>query len=220
MVGMFLGLGIKSLRGGGNTLDAATAKVATPGDIDALYAFAKAAGVKVIYSVKMRHVETAEQVAADAGAGEVFVGEVCGSHGVRDDWERAEYLFCGQCAGWSGVGAAPLAATRPAGVAVLGGVGDSRRGGDWVCGVSEAVGGDCGGGIVKEVPEVKLCGPSSTPGKVAWAGPSPCDERVGAVCGESAVDHAAFVSRGECAEGDGFGGWPGIDFVGEDGSGV
>jgi hypothetical protein len=53
LVQMFRTLGVKSLRVGGNTADRATVNIPDTKDIDSLFGFAKAAGVKVIYTVRM-----------------------------------------------------------------------------------------------------------------------------------------------------------------------
>ena len=53
LVQMFRTLGIKSLRIGGNSVDAARWRVPDVADIRSLFQFAKAAGVKVIYSVRL-----------------------------------------------------------------------------------------------------------------------------------------------------------------------
>ncbi|HTV41853.1 MAG TPA: hypothetical protein VMF08_14825 [Candidatus Sulfotelmatobacter sp.] len=54
LVRLFKTLGIKSLRAGGNTADKPTVKIPDEADIDSLFAFARAAGVKVIYTVRLR----------------------------------------------------------------------------------------------------------------------------------------------------------------------
>src|SRR5580658_5873270 len=54
---MFRTLGIKSLRVGGNTADRVTVKVPVEADIDGLFAFANAAGVKVLYTLRMNEGE-------------------------------------------------------------------------------------------------------------------------------------------------------------------
>lgn len=54
LVGMFKTLGLKSLRVGGNTADRPTVPVPTQEDIDSLFAFAKKAGVKVIFTLRLR----------------------------------------------------------------------------------------------------------------------------------------------------------------------
>lgn len=54
LVDTFKSLGIKNLRVGGNTSDKPTVPVPTEADIDSLFAFAKEAGVKVIFTVRLR----------------------------------------------------------------------------------------------------------------------------------------------------------------------
>ena len=54
LVATFRNLGIRHLRVGGNTAERATVNIPEEKDIDALFAFAKAAGVKVIYSVRLQ----------------------------------------------------------------------------------------------------------------------------------------------------------------------
>ncbi|MGA2440962.1 MAG: hypothetical protein ABSH08_08385 [Tepidisphaeraceae bacterium] len=54
LVAMFKTLGIKHLRIGGNTSDNTTVAIPGKADIDSLFAFAHAAGVKVIYSVRLK----------------------------------------------------------------------------------------------------------------------------------------------------------------------
>ena len=51
---MFRTLGIKSLRVGGNTAERETVPIPAKADIDHLFAFAKAAGVKVIYTLRLK----------------------------------------------------------------------------------------------------------------------------------------------------------------------
>jgi hypothetical protein len=53
LVSMFHQLGIKSLRVGGNTADRPSIPVPDEADVDSLFAFAKAAGVKVIYTLRL-----------------------------------------------------------------------------------------------------------------------------------------------------------------------
>jgi len=57
LIQMFRTLGIKSLRVGGNTADRVTVKVPGEADIDSLFAFSKAAGVKVLYTLRMNEGE-------------------------------------------------------------------------------------------------------------------------------------------------------------------
>ena len=54
LITAFKTLGIKHLRVGGNTAERATVNIPNEKDIDALFAFAKEAGVKVIYSVRLQ----------------------------------------------------------------------------------------------------------------------------------------------------------------------
>jgi len=54
LITAFKTLGIKHLRVGGNTAERATVNIPDEKDIDALFAFAKEAGVKVIYSVRLQ----------------------------------------------------------------------------------------------------------------------------------------------------------------------
>jgi hypothetical protein len=57
LVAVFKTLGIKNLRVGGNTADRPTIPVPGVADIDSLFAFAKAAHVKVIYTLRLNHGE-------------------------------------------------------------------------------------------------------------------------------------------------------------------
>ena len=54
LISAFKTLGIKHLRVGGNTAERASVPIPNMTDIDSLFAFAKAAGVKVIYTVRMQ----------------------------------------------------------------------------------------------------------------------------------------------------------------------
>jgi hypothetical protein len=53
LIKMFQTLGIQSLRVGGNTAERATVKIPDKADIDSLFAFARSAGVKVIYTLRL-----------------------------------------------------------------------------------------------------------------------------------------------------------------------
>src|SRR5580692_5062966 len=55
LIATFKVLGIKSLRVGGDTADRPTLPVPDKTDADSLFAFAKAAGVKVIYTLRLNH---------------------------------------------------------------------------------------------------------------------------------------------------------------------
>jgi len=54
LVSMFKSLGMRNLRIGGNSVDTPSVDVPSEADIDSLYAFAAAADVRVIYSVRMK----------------------------------------------------------------------------------------------------------------------------------------------------------------------
>ena len=60
LVNLFHTLGIKSLRIGGNTSDRDVVRVPAEADIDSLFAFARQAGVKVIYCLRLHHGSPAE----------------------------------------------------------------------------------------------------------------------------------------------------------------
>lgn len=53
LIATFKTLGIRSLRVGGNTADRPTLATPSTADVDSLFAFAKAAGVKVIYTLRL-----------------------------------------------------------------------------------------------------------------------------------------------------------------------
>ena len=53
LVNIFRTLGIQSLRVGGNTAERETVKIPDKADIDSLFGFARAAGVKVIYTLRL-----------------------------------------------------------------------------------------------------------------------------------------------------------------------
>lgn len=55
LINMFKTLGLKNLRIGGNTVDNLKVPIPTNADIDHLFGFARAAGVKVIYSFRLRN---------------------------------------------------------------------------------------------------------------------------------------------------------------------
>ncbi len=54
LIALFRTLGVKSLRVGGNTADRATVGIPSHADIDNLFGFARKAGVKVIYTFRLR----------------------------------------------------------------------------------------------------------------------------------------------------------------------
>jgi hypothetical protein len=54
LIGLFKSLGVKSLRVGGNSADAPTVDIPSEADLDQLCAFAQAAGVQVIYNLRLK----------------------------------------------------------------------------------------------------------------------------------------------------------------------
>ncbi len=54
LIALFKSLGVKNLRIGGNTADYSYVKIPTEPDIDSLFAFAQAAGVKIIYNLRLK----------------------------------------------------------------------------------------------------------------------------------------------------------------------
>src|SRR6185436_2399868 len=60
LIKLFGTLGIKSLRIGGNTSDRDAKELPSEADLDSLFAFAKAAGVKVIYCLRLHNGDPAE----------------------------------------------------------------------------------------------------------------------------------------------------------------
>jgi len=63
LITLFQNVGIKHLRVGGATVDMPTVAVPTNADIDALFAFAQAAGVKVTYSLRLLNGSTSTDAA-------------------------------------------------------------------------------------------------------------------------------------------------------------
>jgi hypothetical protein len=62
LITLFQTLGIRSLRVGGNTADRPSVKVPSEPDVDSLFAFAKAADAKVIYTLRLREGNMAQAV--------------------------------------------------------------------------------------------------------------------------------------------------------------
>src|SRR5437763_1541454 len=60
LLATFRQLGIRSLRVGGNTADRPAVAVPAPADFDELFAFARAAGVKVILTLRLREGDPAD----------------------------------------------------------------------------------------------------------------------------------------------------------------
>jgi hypothetical protein len=120
LITMFQTLGIKNLRVGGNTADRPGVAMPGPADADSLFAFARAAGVQVIYTLRLRQ-GSAEDVVpiakyieqhypaqlacfAIGNEPDVFTKEYSV---YRDEWKKyvaaitavaPEAKFCGPCA--------------------------------------------------------------------------------------------------------------------------
>jgi len=120
LITLFHTLGIKNLRVGGNTADRPGVAMPGPADADSLFAFARAAGVKVIYTLRLRQ-GSAEDVVpiasyieqhyrpqlacfAIGNEPDVFTKEYSV---YRDEWKKyvaaitavaPEAKFCGPCA--------------------------------------------------------------------------------------------------------------------------
>jgi len=106
LVALFRTLGIRSLRIGGNTADRGTIAIPSHADIDNLFAFAQKAGVKVIYTFRLREgnphqaAETAKYIMERHGADlkcfaignepNVFAAEY---PKYRDEWKRYAVLI-------------------------------------------------------------------------------------------------------------------------------
>jgi len=60
LVTLFKTIGVRNLRIGGNSVDAPNVPVPSEADVTAFFEFAKAAGVKVIYSVRLQEPKTSE----------------------------------------------------------------------------------------------------------------------------------------------------------------
>ena len=130
LVATFRALGVKSLRVGGNTADKPGTPLPSEADIDNLFAFARAAGVKVIYTLRLR-----EGSRDDAAAAAKYVMD----HHAAD-------LTC------FAIGNEPnvFAKEYPAYLA------------EWKRYVEAIT-------APGKAPGARFCGPSATPGKVAWA---------------------------------------------------
>lgn len=127
LVNTYKQLGVKSLRIGGNTADRATVGIPTEADIDDLFAFARAAGAKVIYTVRLRDYEPAKAAAIAKYVATKYPDVLsCISVGNEPNVYAREY---------------------PKYKEMVGTFYDA---------------------IAAAVPNVKFCGPSTTPGKAAW----------------------------------------------------
>ena len=71
LITLFHTLGIKSLRSGGNTADRNAGRLPEFADLDSLFGFAKAAGVKVVYCLRLHDGDPA----LDAATAKYIMGE-------------------------------------------------------------------------------------------------------------------------------------------------
>jgi hypothetical protein len=95
LISTFKTLGIKHLRVGGNTAERVTVAIPGTADIDSLFAFAKAADVKVIYTVRMENNTTAAAAGIAKYVMDHYRDEVsCLTVGNEPDkpWEYPAYL--------------------------------------------------------------------------------------------------------------------------------
>src|SRR5579859_1553126 len=125
---IFKSLGIKSLRIGGNSVDQDTVAIPSNADIDNLFGFAQAAGVKVIYSLRLK---------SNNPAGAAAIAKYVMEH----------YSSTVECLS---IGNEPTMYLASSSVY-----------NDEFTAYEKA--------ILASSPNAKLCGPSSTPGKVEWA---------------------------------------------------
>jgi hypothetical protein len=127
LVDTFKQLGVKSLRIGGNTADRATVGIPNEADIDELFAFARAAGAKVIYTVRLRDYDPAKAAATVKYIATKYPDVLSSiSVGNEPNVYAREY---------------------PKYKEMVGAFYDA---------------------ISAAAPDVKFCGPSTTPGKAAW----------------------------------------------------
>jgi hypothetical protein len=95
LISTFKTLGVKHLRVGGNTAERPTVAIPGPADIDGLFGFAQAAGVKVVYTVRMEGNTTAAAAGVAKYVMDHYRDDVsCFTVGNEPDkpWEYPEYL--------------------------------------------------------------------------------------------------------------------------------
>ncbi len=76
LIATFKMLGIKSLRVGGNTADRPTLPLPSQADVDQLFAFAKAADVKVVYTLRLNQGDPAAAAEMDNYISRHYVGQL------------------------------------------------------------------------------------------------------------------------------------------------
>ncbi len=173
LIRLFRTLGVKSLRLGGNTADRPSVKVPGKAEIDSLFGFAAAAGVKVLYTLRLNEGETKPAATGPAKAGSK---ETLKPYDPQADAEIANYILAHYSANLACfiIGNEPdhYYADFPS----------YREAWERFAGAITA-------------PEAKFCGPSTTPGRVAWAGDFARELGAG--------HRVAFISQHEYAAGSG-----------------
>lgn len=87
LIDLFRAIGIRNLRVGGGTVDGPEFKIPGPADIDQLFRFAKAAGVKVIYTVRLLNGNVQQDAAIAQYIQQHYAPElVCFQIGNEPDW--------------------------------------------------------------------------------------------------------------------------------------
>jgi hypothetical protein len=148
LIQIFRTLGIKSLRVGGNTADRVTVKVPGQPDIDSLFAFAKAAGVKVLYTLRFNEGEERPPTNGPVKAGSKAILK---PYDPKADARIANYILDHYAASLD--------------CFIIGNEVDHyysdfpsfRQAWEKFAGEITS-------------PEARFCGPSTTAGRVAWAG--------------------------------------------------
>lgn len=87
LIDLFRAIGIRSLRVGGGTADGPEFRIPGPADIDQLFGFAKAAGVKVIYTLRLLNGSEQQDAAIAAYIQQHYASQlVCFEIGNEPDW--------------------------------------------------------------------------------------------------------------------------------------
>ena len=87
LIELFRAIGIRNLRVGGGTADGPEFKIPGPGDIDQLFGFAKAADVKVIYTVRLLNGDARQDAAIAQYIQQHYASQlVCFQIGNEPDW--------------------------------------------------------------------------------------------------------------------------------------
>lgn len=92
LITLFQNVGLRNLRIGGGTVDGTNATVLTHGDIDNLFAFAGAAGVKVIYSLQLENGNSATDASSALYIWQKYQAQLdCFAIGNEPDWDSYHY---------------------------------------------------------------------------------------------------------------------------------